>query len=228
VFQQLSLGLALRDDATFDSFFAAGNEEAVNGIKGFLSNQENFIYIFGNSGSGKTHVLQALCNLAIDCEISTVYLPIKQCTSPQAILDNLEHTDLICIDDLDEVFTQDKWEENIFYLYNKIKEKKQKLIVTAKCSVKLAKINLPDLKSRLAWGVVYKLRTLNEEQCLAAIKLRAKFRGIEIGAAEGNYLIRHCARNIQELFLTLEKLDQASLAAKRKITLPFIKKILLL
>jgi DnaA-homolog protein len=226
VFQQLALSLALRDDSTFDSFLMDGNEEVVVGLKEFIGNKENFIYIHGCAGSGKTHILQSLCNLAIDCEISTVYLPMHECSSPDIIFDNLEHTNLICIDDLDVIFTKNEWEESIFHLYNKIKQNKQKLIVTAQNSVNLSKINLPDLKSRLAWGISYKLSALNEEQCLAAIKLRAKFRGIELGCAEGNYLIRRCTRNMQELFSTLEKLDRASLREKRKITIPFIKKIL--
>jgi DnaA family protein len=87
-------------------------------------------------------------------------------------------------------------------------------------------IKLPDLKSRLAWGVVYQLHALSDEQKLDALKLRAQGRGLDLDLPVGKFLLRRCPRNMAQLFETLELLDQASLAQQRRLTIPFVKEVL--
>jgi hypothetical protein len=88
------------------------------------------------------------------------------------------------------------------------------------------KIILPDLKSRLSWGVVYQLNSLDDDQKLAALQLRAQIRGLDLEAAVGKFLLRRFTRNMAQLFMVLEQLDQASLAEQRRLTIPFVKEVL--
>ncbi len=88
------------------------------------------------------------------------------------------------------------------------------------------RVKLMDLKSRLGWGVVYHLHGLSDEQKLEALRLRAQGRGLELDGSVGRFLLRRCPRDMGQLFLMLEELDQASLAEQRRLTIPFVKDVL--
>ena len=85
---------------------------------------------------------------------------------------------------------------------------------------------LPDLQSRLAWGLTLEIKNLTDQEKIGVLQLRATFRGFQLSDDVASYLIHHCSRNMRDLFALLEKLDQASLIAKRKITIPFVKRVI--
>jgi DnaA-homolog protein len=225
---QLPLSMQLKDDATLESFYPGVNAEAYNMMCKISSGiGEQFVYIHGKEGVGKTHLLQACCNGAYENQNTAVYINFSSIKkmSP-AILAGLEQVSIICLDDIHCLVKIPEFEEALFHLFNAIKDRHGRLIVASNISAANIGIKLPDLKSRLAWGVSYHLELLPDEQKLKALQLRAFGRGLKLSKSVGNYLMSRCSRDMTQLFNTLELLDKASLAEKRALTIPFVKKTL--
>lgn len=225
---QLPLGFQLRDDATFDSFFPGENGQAYWDVRNMSQNLgEQFLYVWGPEGSGRTHLLQAACHAISDICQSGVYIPLDgSIPLVPELFQGLENLNLICIDDIDEIAGNQRWEEQLFHLFNRVRASGGRLIISSKSSPTQLKIKLPDLKSRLAWGVAYQLHPLTDEEKLSAIVLRAQCRGLALDEAVGRFLIRRCPRDMARLFETLEQLDQASFTEQRRLTIPFVKQVL--
>lgn len=225
---QLPLALNLRDDAIFDNFFVGRNTLVIDALKSFITlDTEQFIYCYGESGSGRTHLLQACCHLANQCKKTCFYLPLSQHAdfSPN-ILQELEQYQMVCIDDVDAIVGNRAWEEALFHFYNRAREQKTALLVSAACTPKQSRCILLDLQSRLSWGLTLEIKNLTDEEKISVLQLRATIRGLPLSDEVAEYLIHHRSRNMRDLFSLLEKLDQASLIAKRKITIPFVKMVI--
>lgn len=225
---QLPLNIQLRDDATLNSFYPGENLEALNAIRQFSQGLgEPFLYLWGQLGVGRTHLLQAACQAAGELGVSAVYIPLQAPLDPSAaILQGVEEIPLVCIDNIHTIAGNRVWEEALFHLFNRIRAQQGHLLVAADVSPIHLQVSLPDLKSRLASGVVYQLHRLSDEEKLSALQLRARCRGLIINSTVGQFLLNRCSRNLSELFLTLEKLDNASLAEQRRLTIPFVKHVL--
>ncbi|PIZ04545.1 MAG: DnaA regulatory inactivator Hda [Gammaproteobacteria bacterium CG_4_10_14_0_8_um_filter_38_16] len=224
---QLPLHLNLRDDAIFDNYFIGDNAQLVDVLKNFISvAQEQFIYCYGEPGSGRTHLLQACCHEADKKNKSIFYLSLANYAefSP-TIFDALESQEYVCIDDVDAIVGNMQWEEALFHFYNRAQEKKVSLLVSAQVPPKQLSCVLKDLQSRLSWGLTLGIKNLNDAEKMEALQMRAHLRGFYLSNEVASYLIHHYSRNMRDLFFILEKLDKASLAAKRKLTIPFIKAI---
>jgi DnaA family protein len=133
---------------------------------------------------------------------------------------------LICLDDLHHIAGHLEWEEAIFHLYNRVDEARGCIIIGAKDLPKAIHIKLPDLVSRLSWAMIYKLHTLTDHDKLAVLTMRANRRGIHLSEEVAKYILTHCSRHMGALFNALDILDKASLAAQRRLTIPFVKEIL--
>lgn len=222
---QLPLSLKLRDDSIFDNFYVGKNEQLITTLKKFISkHSEQFIYCYGEHGVGRTHLLQACCHEAND---PIFYLPLSNYTefSP-SIFEDLENQSCICIDDVDAVMGDRHWEEALFHFYNRARENNVSLLVSAQQSPQQLQCVLPDLKSRLSWGLSFEVKSLIDSEKMQVLKMRAATRGLYLSDEVTHYLMHHHSRNMRDLFFVLEKLDQASLAAKRRLTIPFVKSIL--
>ena len=122
-----------------------------------------------------------------------------------------------------------EWEVAIFDLINRVRETgRTLLIMSADQSPANLPVQLPDLASRLTWGEVYQLTPLNDHQKIEVLQKAAYQRGIELPDETANFLFKRLERDMKTLFNALEKLDQASLQAQRKLTIPFVKEILAL
>ena len=228
-FIQLALEISLKDDATFDSYYKTNNEMAYACIVNIAQGKgEQFIYLWGGTGVGKTHLLQAACHFASEREISAVYLPLETIITSFAIdrLSGLENVDLVCLDNIQAIAARTKWEERLFHLFNNIKNNQNKLLIAADRPPMQINLDLLDLKSRLSSGVVYQLHDLEDEAKLMVLQSRAKSKGLELDYAVGRFLLRRCSRSMSHLCAALEKLDKASLAKQRKLTMPFVKQVL--
>jgi DnaA family protein len=190
--------------------------------------QERPLSTWGAPGVGCTHLLQAACNRANQLNLAAMYLPLEHLyhQSP-TLLEGLENLDLICIDDMQCIAGLPQWEEALFHLYNRLRAAPNTcLLVAGTGPVNQLKINLADLSSRLQWGVVYQLHALSDEEIATALQIRAKARGLILTEEVAHYLIRRCPRTMSVLYQHLESLDKASMAAQRRLTIPFIKNIL--
>lgn len=225
---QLPLGLKLRDDAIFDNFFMGSNEQIIETLKAFVSKRsEQFIYCYGEPGVGRTHLLQACCHAASEKNEPIFYLPLSSYLefSPP-IFEDMEHQRYVCIDDVDAIIGDRAWEEALFHFYNRARENQVSLLVSARHAPQQLHCLLPDLQSRLTWGLVLEIKTLTDAEKIDALKMRATLRGFSLSNEVGNYLIRHYPRHMHDLFAVLEALDQASLAAKRRLTIPFVRSVM--
>jgi DnaA family protein len=225
---QLPLGLKLRDDAIFDNFFIGSNEQIVETLKAFISRQsEQFVYCYGEPGVGRTHLLQACCHAASEQNDPIFYLPLSSYKelSPR-IFEDMEHQRYVCIDDVDAIVGDRAWEEALFHFYNRARDNRVSLLISARHAPQQLHSLLPDLQSRLMWGLVLEIKALTDEEKIDALKMRAALRGFSLSDEVGNYLIRHYPRHMHDLFAVLETLDHASLAAKRRLTIPFVRSVM--
>jgi DnaA family protein len=225
---QLPLGLALRDSARFDSYFSGPNREAVEALRSAAAGcGEPLIYIAAAAGMGKTHLLQAACHHAAHCQHVAAYLPMRELLElAPAMLEDLEQMALVCLDDVSAIAGHADWERGLFDLFNRLRTAGKTLLVAGDVRPEQAGLQLPDLVSRLGWGVTYVLRPLEEDDLLAALTCRARGRGLELPEETGQYLLRRFPRDLPTLFALFDVLDTASLIEQRRLTIPFVKSVL--
>ena len=225
---QLPLDLTLRQNATFENFAYPENDPLLSILQEIAQAQgEPTLYLWGADGCGKTHLLQATCHRAGRHGVSVAYLPLRELLHHGVeILQGMEQHEVLCLDDIDAIAGQQDWEQQLFALFNRMRDRDAKLVTSARTSPSETGIRLPDLVSRLAWGPVFHLALLSDAEKLRALKLRADARGLELTEEVGRYLLRHYPRDLQVLFELLDRLDQASLVHQRKLTLPFVRETL--
>ncbi|MGK0441594.1 MAG: DnaA family protein [Pseudohongiellaceae bacterium] len=228
LYEQLPLAVQLRDDATFKNFYVADNGLAVNEISRQLQHGEQYIYLCGPAGSGRSHLLQAACHQADQLGHPSVYLPLNELNhyNPEELFAGLSALPLVCLDNVIAVLGNARWEEALFHLFNQTREAGHCLLVAADQPVANLSINMADLSSRLGWGAFYQLKSLDDEQRIAVLKLRAEVRGLELNEEVAQFIYKRCQRDMDTLLTTLAQLDSASLKERRKLTIPFVKEAL--
>lgn len=225
---QLTLGVQLKDSASFANFYPGDNQEALQGLMALARQPDpGLIFLWGKEGVGKSHLLQALCHEVGSAGDSVVYLPLGDTSAiAPEMLAGLESMSLVCLDDLHLVAGDAEWEEALFHLYNRIQLRGGRLVITADATPSLLAIRLADLSSRLTHALIYHLQCLNDEQKGYALQQRATFRGFALPEEVLAYLLKRCSREMSELFDLFDQLDQASLTAKRRLTIPFVRDFL--
>ncbi|AKQ33225.1 DnaA regulatory inactivator Hda [Candidatus Coxiella mudrowiae] len=225
---QLPLRINLQEETTFNNFYPGKNETVLHALNELLENKgESFVYLWGEPGVGRTHLLQACCHEMNSRALETMYLPLRISQLTPVILCGMETKHLICIDDIDAVLNQKDWEEALLHFYNRARESTEpKLIIAGKDIPPQLNCQLADLRSRLSWGLVFQVVGLSDTEKIKALQMRAHDRGFELSDEVGQFLLLYYTRDMSLLFNLLDKLDQASLIAKRKLTLPFVKTVL--
>lgn len=221
--QQLPLGIRLRDSNTFENYLPRQNELLVQQL---CQCSESYLYLWGAPGTGKTHLLQAVCHAATE-GASSAYIPLQDigALAPE-MLQGLEQLACVCLDDIQVIADDKLWETAIFHLYNRVRDQGGRLIVAGTTAPPALSLSLPDLTSRLAWGPVYQLAPLDDSAKVAAMTLRAQARGLILPEEVAGYLLKRCPRDMAALFALLERLDLASLAEQRKLTIPFVRQFI--
>ena len=228
---QLPLGVRLRDDATFANYYPGANAAALGYVERLCEADagwaESLIYLWGGEGVGRSHLLQAACLRFELRGEQVVYLPLGEVVEygPE-LLEGLEQSELVCLDDLDAVAGRADWEEALFHLFNRLRDAGKPLLLAATASPRELPIALPDLQSRLTLALVFQLHSLSDEDKLRALQLRASRRGLHLTEEVGRFILTRGERSMSALFELLERLDQASLQAQRKLTIPFLKETL--
>lgn len=230
---QLTLSVQLPDDETFASFQSESNQLVVEQVKHFLDHiaeqnkKVHSLYVFGLSGVGKSHLLHASCVYADTLGVTSLCLSFSELTQLSVdVLDGLENIDLVCLDDIQLIAGNKEWQQAVFDLYNRMIEQNKCLIITGDQSVAELKITLPDLVSRLSWGLTEQLKPLTDKEKSFALQYRAQQRGLFISDDVASFLINRLSRDMTSLLAALEQLDQASIREQRRITIPFVKDIL--
>ncbi len=224
---QLPLGFEASELFTFESYVAGSNTVAVGLAQQLASNQgEKQLYFWGESGQGKSHLLQACCNLAAKNKQTVCYLTQSEIANQSAdMFDGLEQLEMICLDDIETWLVDANWETALFNLINRVRENNNRLIMASAHPPEEAFVKLPDLRSRLAWGPVFQLQNLTDKEKFQALHFRAKQSGLELPENVANYLMQRYPRDMFGLFERLAVLDKASMAMQRKLTIPLVKSV---
>ena len=221
---QYPFNFAIQTELLFSNFFSSpGNAPLLHFLQNFTQSTEHLCFLWGNRGSGKTHLLQALCQGSE----RAVYIPLQQMfTHGPHTLDGLESLDIIAVDDLQVVAGHIAWEEKLFELFNAVQTSGGRLCFAATDAPAQLPLQLADLRSRLQLCVSYEV-VENDDVAKAAItRLRAEQRGMELKDEVMQYIMLRNNRNLHDLMAVLDKLDTFSLAEQRRITIPFVKEIM--
>jgi DnaA family protein len=188
-----------------------------------------FLYVWGDAAAGKTHLALAIVEHAQKKHGKrSLYLPLAELVeqASPAVLESLEKQSLVCIDELEAVEGNSEWEEALFHCFNRLQEAGCQLLIMSRRNPTTLKIHLPDLQSRLAAGLVYQLDNLNDSAKQHVMMAQSRARGLEMSLDVAQYILHHHSRDLSALMAFLAALDKASMAAQRRLTLPFVRQVL--
>ncbi len=225
---QIPLNITLSESASLDTFVQGENEQALSSIRDCAAGQgEKFLYLWGTEGTGRSHLLQAACRFGAQSRQAVSYLPLAQIDSftPDILL-GFEGMDMVCVDDIQMIAGKSLWEQALFHLYNRLRDGGARMMVSGDRAHTELPLSLPDLVSRLGWGLGYRLQPLGDADKIQVLIGNAKGRGMVLPVETARYILEHTARDMGSLIATLEKLDLVSLAAGRKLTIPFVRTFL--
>ena len=217
--QQTALPFDLGVYCTFERFVVGDNGELVERLRADRTGAEN-TWLFGAPGLGKTHLLLACCRHHPD----SAYIPAAD-LSP-ADLDDYSRFQLVAIDDVPRWLGERRSEVALFDFYNRLQAAGARLVWSADRSPRECTFALPDLASRLCAAACYRIAPLADHDKARLLQAAARERGLVLGEDVVPYLLSHVGRGQGELLGTLERLDGSSLAAQRRITIPFVKEVL--
>jgi len=226
--QQLPLGVQLEVSSRFETFRAGQNLAAIEELCALVRVPGQVpLWLCGAAGTGKTHLLQATAVRLSERGGAVTYLPLERCLGlGPSILGGFEHLDAVLLDDLEQVAGDSLWESALFTLHNELQELGGRLVVAARLPPAALPWRLPDLRSRLAAASVHTLKPLPEADHAEALIARAAARGLEIPPETLAYLQRHAPRDFGALCTLLDRLDSASLATHRRLTVPLAREVL--
>lgn len=200
--KQLLLDIQPLAPATLDNFIAGSNEEALHSLRMAIegANEARFIYLWGARGSGKSHLLQACHDLALERDL------------PLSVVDDVHTLD-------------DEAQIELFNYFNQLRTSGGILITSGNAAPTQMGLR-DDLATRLAWGLVYQLHPLSDEEKAKALKTHAKERGMKLPDEVVDYCLRYLRRDLPTLMAVLNALDKWSLTEKKPVTVPMLKKLL--
>ena len=212
---QMLLGISPDWTPTLENFVAGSNVELLSALNHALNktHAEGGFYIWGEVGGGKTHLLQAAVDKAQKLGITAEYAHGSVPKSAQ----------LVVIDDVE--LLDDAAQIALFALFNCQREARAMLLVSGSA----APIHLTlrdDLRTRLAWGLVYQVQSLSDEEKALALQSHANSRGFELTPEVIQYLLRHGRRDLPALLAVLDALDEHCLRLKRSASVPLLKVVM--
>jgi DnaA family protein len=225
--QQLPLPVRLRTSSVFGGYVAGPNTAVVQSLRQQQFTASPVVFVYGAPATGKTHLLQALCVEAAQRQQIAGYLLANDLLSygPELLVGSAQYA-FLCIDDVDDLLGEMIWNRGLFSVYREFEESGGKLLLSAAHPPSSYSIQLADFRSRVLGGMILHLQPLNESQQMEALRLHASQRGLELPDDTIHYLQRRLPRDMSSMCQFLDELDIASLAAQRKLTVPFVRQVL--
>jgi DnaA family protein len=224
---QIPLPLEPRRPDRLEDFIAGPNRRALAAVHQLLDEPDGFLVLEGVRGTGKSHLLNAACHAARDRGLGAFYLALGGLPpAAAASLEGLQALDLLCIDDVDRVAGEPAWEEALFRCFNSVRAAGGRLLVSTTRPLSTIDFHLPDLASRLGWGVRQRLRVLDDAGKLTLLQQRAEMLRIDVPTDVQQYLLKHGKRDPASLLAALERLKDAAFSEKRRITVPLARRTL--
>ncbi len=225
---QLPLSFEAEGAKTFAGFYPGSNQLLLESLQAFAeghhADQQQLLW--GARGVGKTHLLNACCHTAAANGFRIAYLPASLITSVE-VFAGIGDSDLVCIDDLDQLPVVRDIELGLFSLFNMLMANGGRLLLASGCALAELPVQLPDLRTRLGWGAVYRLQALEAEDVRQALKAQAASAGLSLDDNVIEYMMNHLPRDIDTQTDMLKQLDRASMQTKRKITIPLVREVLM-
>lgn len=224
---QLALQFNSRNDATFSSYYPGRNAKLTNFLEDNINkNDAHSVHLYGAAGTGKTHLLHAICNLASIKMMTAVYLPLSEHESLDTkMLDNLERLKIVCIDDIQAICGNKEWETAILRLYAGLELNNRMIFITSNKKYNHLSFAVPELQAKLTQGNTQQIFDFTPDEKIKIISRAASNKGLELNPIATKFLLNQ-TENLHKLFDLLDTLDKASWVNKRKITIPFIKQVL--
>ena len=228
--KQLIFPFQINQKASFDSFFCSpDNQNLMIRLADIAISQDtNELIIHGENGSGKSFLMQAICNELSSSEKQFAFIPMKKAFNMGVeIFQNLGSLDTVCIDDLQLILANQEWETALFNLINECQQSNCSLILSLGGTQPVEEsIVLPDLLSRIKRMEFLALHAVQDELFNKAIVFVAQQLEIKIDNAELEFLLNHQTRIFSLLVENIITLDKQAASLKRKITIPLIKETL--
>ena len=228
--KQLIFPFQINQKASFDSFFCSpDNQNLMTRLTDIvISRDANELIIHGEEGSGKSFLMQAICNELSSAEKQFAFIPMKKAFNMGVeIFQNLGSLDAVCIDDVQLIFKTQDWETAMFNLINECQQSNCSLMLSLGGTQSLEEsVVLPDLLSRIKRMEFVALNAVKDESFNQAIDFVAQQLDISIEKAELEFLLKHQIRKFSLLVENIIALDKQAASLKRKITIPLIKETL--
>ena len=223
---QLPLSLRTPPDQRLEAFHGQpGVRDAV--ASAARGESADWLYLAGPAGSGKTHLLLAACAQAGEVGRRAAYLPLASFAGALTqALPSQEGADLVCLDGLEAIAGHRADEEALFHFHNRARAGGTLLMYAARGNPASLGLCLPDLVTRLGQCTRLSLEALDDDGRRELLRQRASRRGLLLEDAVLDYLMRRSERDLASLTALLDRLDKASLAAQRRITIPFLREYL--
>lgn len=222
---QLPLGLELRTPTRLEDFVAGDEGQVISLLaRQRTGDGEAQLYLTGPRCSGRSHLLLGQCAAARDQGLQVVYLPAAGHSelAPE-MLEGLEAYDLLAVDDVDALAGLPAWERALFNLYNKARQQGSRMLFSATLPAASSGFELADLRTRLGWGLTYRLKPLNDTQRSTLLQGLAERRGLVLPDEVAEYLLARCPRDPCSLLALIDRLDRDSLAEQRRLSIPFVR-----
>ena len=225
---QLPLALRFPPDQRFETFVAAP-EGALAQLRALARGEQaaGSVYIAGPASTGKSHLLLAVCAEAEAAGRRTAYLPLAVAAGRlREAMDAFEDADLVALDGLEVVAGNRDDEVALFDAHNRARDAGRSLLYAARTIPDSLDLVLPDLRSRLSQSARIALEPLDDRGRAEVLRLRAQRRGLQLDEAAIEWLLRRVDRDLVSLTALLDRLDRESLAAQRRLTVPFLRSVL--
>ena len=223
---QLPLDIRLPREPDLDGFIPGPNAAALAAVYSCASGgAEPYLYLWGGSGSGKTHLLLGACRTVQRQGGNSQYLDLRRHAELHvAVLQGLEQLDLLCLDNVESITGKGEWEQALFDLFNRLREAGAQLLAAGDAPAAELPLDLADLHSRLGWGPSFRLRPLDDTARMELLHRSAAARGMELAPTAARYILNHCPRDLHSLEALLDRLDRRTLAEQKKPTIAVIRR----
>lgn len=224
---QLHLPLEIRPEPTLESYFPGPNTEAWAAVAAMAAGGgEPYLMLIGPKGTGKSHLLQAACQSAVQSGRAAHFIPLGLAGLAPELLEDLEYLDLIAIDDLQWIAGDLDWERALVDLINRLRAQGRQLLCAAASAPESLPFVLPDLVSRLAWGPRYRLMPLSDQDCEALLRESARRRGLALSPEHIQFIMHHHTRDPASLLELLARLDSLCLREQRPPSLQLLRRVM--
>jgi DnaA family protein len=212
-----------------DNFVAGRSRDAVAAVAALAEGTgPRVVALWGTLGTGKTHLLAACCRASGTGSGDAAFIPLGRTgdKAPPALY-GLEGLPLVCLDDIDRVAGQMRWEKALLSFYELAEQAAVRLLIASRVKPHVVGFALPDLRSRLASAAGFRLHDLDDDERIEALERRARERGFRIPPEVARYILERCARDMHSLMGLVDRLDRSTLVAQQHVTIPFVRQLLL-